>query len=149
MDDARKIESVFLPAWPSTEFGLHAARQMLERGECVTSAIIEWQADATRFVNQRAGRNSETFTHMTRCQGVTELLDLELQWMRTAMDDYAGQARKLLEINGRVFDRLAAGLATTVREIVAAPDPPAPMPAPAVKPMPRRQQAEPTEASAA
>jgi hypothetical protein len=141
MEEARNTESVSLPVWPTVELGLRATRQMLERGECVTSAMMDWQTEVARFVTRRIGHSSETMSRMMRCQGMNEVLAIELQWMRGAMDDYLGESMKLFEINNKVFDGFASsGTAATE----ATPSHPAEVvtPAPAMRTAGRRQQTE-------
>lgn len=148
MEDARKTEIVTSSVWPTVELGLRATRQMLERGECVTSAMMDWQTEVTRFLTRRIGHSSETMSRMMRCQGVDEVLDIELQWMRAAMDDYLGESKKLLEINTKVFDGLASNVTAAAKETTLSPAIEVATPAPAIRSTGRRQQAEQTETSA-
>jgi hypothetical protein len=144
MEEARKTEIDTLPMWPTMELGLRATRQMLERGEHVTSAMMDWQTEITRFLTRRIGHSSETMSRMMRCQGVNEVLDIELQWVRSAMDDFLGESMKLFEINNKVFDGLASRVTAATTE--ATPSPAAevttPLPVPAMRTPARRQQTE-------
>jgi hypothetical protein len=150
MEETRKTEIGALPVWPTVELGLRATRQMLERGECVTSAMMDWQTEVTRFLTRRIGQSSETMSRMMRCQGMDEVLDIELQWMRAAMDDYLGESKKLFEINNKVFDGFASSATAAAKEATLSPaaEVTAPAPVPAIRSTGRRQQAEQTETSA-
>ncbi len=149
MEEARKTEIVALPVWPTVELGLRATRQMFERGECVTSVMMDWQTEVTRFLTLRMSHSSETMSRMLRCQGMDEVLDIELQWMRVAMDDYLGESKKLFEINNKVFDDFASTVTAAAKEATSShPAEVTAPPPPAMRSTGRRQPAEQTEPSA-
>ena len=55
------------------------------------------------LVGQRFSQDSEVVVRMAQCKSLPEVVGVETEWFRRAFDDYAKEANKLMEANGKLF----------------------------------------------
>jgi hypothetical protein len=106
MNEVNKSGTYSLSIWPISEFGIGAARQLLDHGTCVSAALMDWNTELAQFVNRRIGQNIEVISQMTGCRGVREALEIEMQWMRETLADYQRETRTLFECNSRILESM-------------------------------------------
>jgi len=104
MSDFRKAEKEFPgSAWPMDQVNLGTVRQFWERSETFANALTDWNTEVTHFVTKRVSRDGEALGRVTQCRSLPEVFEVEAQWLRGAFDDYFSEARRLMEVNGRII----------------------------------------------
>jgi hypothetical protein len=101
-----RAEPLSIPMWPTQQIGLDAARQFWDRSQAIATALVAWNSEVSSFVGQRISRDGETIGQMVQCQSWSEALDIEMQWLRNAADDYGAETSKLLELNTKLVGNM-------------------------------------------
>ena len=79
-----------LPA-PPFEFAARACRAWLNGAQ-------EVQADATEFVNARAGKDMVALTEWTRCKTPTDVLEMQTRYASEALADYVAGSQRMWKL---------------------------------------------------
>ncbi len=77
-----------------------------------TAAAKVWAAmmtEATRFLSQRLQEDIETQKAMLNCKHPAEIMEVQSEFFRTAVEQYSGEAQKL-------FDMMSEATQTTLKE---------------------------------
>ena len=78
------------------------SRAMLEGIERVRQEVVE-------FVSTRIRCDIETQQELLRCRNFDELRRIQARFVRTTMDQYTAETRRLMEIGAQAFRRSANG----------------------------------------
>ena len=95
MDEIRKPNTAETSALDQA--ASNAARLFLSRTGAATRAMMDWNNEAGRFISGRINRNIETLGRISQCAGQPDVFQIEADWFRTALEDYAKGANKLME----------------------------------------------------
>ena len=90
------------------QLGADSVRQVLDRSQTVANVVASLGVETASFVSRRVEQDSETLGSMVKCRSMPEMLELQVQWWRRAMDDYANQYANQV-------DRLVAFQASLMR----------------------------------
>ena len=90
-------------------------QEALETIESASSAVFEAlsraQAEISDFVAERIRQDLDTQQAFLRCRSLDEVRDVQFNFLRTALDQYGGEAAKLVRLGGEVaaksFERRA------------------------------------------
>ena len=103
-----KAEMAATLVWPFGQLDADAAHQFWDSGQAVVRTWGDLNTEVTRFVGQRLSRDGEAAARMAQCRSLPEIGALEADWLQGAIDDYAREMSKLMEVNGRLFGGLMA-----------------------------------------
>lgn len=81
-------------------------QEALETIESASSAVFEAlsraQAEISDFVAERIRQDLDTQQAFLRCRSLDEVRDVQFNFLRTALDQYGGEAAKLVRLGGEV-----------------------------------------------
>ena len=81
-------------------------QEALETIESASSAVFEAlsraQAEISDFVAERIRQDPDTQQAFLRCRSLDEVRDVQFNFLRTALDQYGGEAAKLVRLGGEV-----------------------------------------------
>lgn len=84
-------------------------QEALETIESTREAVIEMmsraQAEISSFVAERIRQDLDVQQALLRCRNLDELRDVQVRFVRTAMDQYGDQAMQMVRIGGEVATR--------------------------------------------
>ena len=84
-------------------------QEALETIESASSAVFEAlsraQAEISDFVAERIRQDLDTQQAFLRCRSLDEVRDVQFNFLRTALDQYGGEAAKLVRLGGEVAAR--------------------------------------------
>ena len=84
-------------------------QEALETIESASSAVLEAlsraQAEISDFVAERIRQDLDTQQAFLRCRSLDEVRDVQFNFLRTALDQYGGEAAKLVRLGGEVAAR--------------------------------------------
>lgn len=103
------------------QIGADTIHQMLDRSQAIANALAAFGAETANFVGKRVEHSSEVFGNVAQCRSLPDMLEMEAQWWRKAMDDYTGQINRLVAFNASLVGKLA--------EAPASKEPKLPVPA--------------------
>jgi hypothetical protein len=56
--------------------------------------------------HEEVARNGEVIGRITKCQGLSEIVSIQVGWVQDAADDYLKEMTKLMEVSGRIMGSL-------------------------------------------
>ena len=65
-------------------------------------ALSRAQAEISDFVAERIRQDLDTQQAFLRCRSLDEVRDVQFNFLRTALDQYGGEAAKLVRLGGEV-----------------------------------------------
>ena len=105
-DDAELIESVqdrLIDTVTATQ------QEAIETIELASQAMLEMfsiaRVEIADFVAERIRQDLDAQQAFLRCRSLDEVRDLQVQFVRTALDQYGGEAAKLMRLGGEVATR--------------------------------------------
>jgi hypothetical protein len=98
-----KVAMSPVPGWPLGQVALDAFQQFWGQNQTVAKTLVDLNARVADFVGQRFSQDSEVVVRMAQCKSLPEVVGVETEWFRRAFDDYAKEANKLMEANGKLF----------------------------------------------
>lgn len=108
MRGPEKVEASQVPGWPLGQIALDVAQQFWFQNQTVAKTLVDLNTEVADFVGQRLSQDGEAIGRMTQCRSLPEVLEVETQWLRRAVDDYSKEASKLMEVNGKLIGCLVA-----------------------------------------
>ena len=78
------------------------SRAMLEGMEKVRQEVVD-------FVSTRIRHDMETQQELLRCRNFDELREVQTTFVKTAMDQYTAESKRLMELGSEVLQRSAIG----------------------------------------
>jgi hypothetical protein len=81
------------------QVALDMTRQFWGRAEGATKAMMYRNNETARFISDRICRDIETLGRITQCTRLQDVFEIEADWFRTTLGDYARGANKLIEVN--------------------------------------------------
>lgn len=93
------------------QIGVDTVRQVLDRSQTIANIFANFGAESANFFHHRVEQDSKVLGSMVQCRSLPEMLDLEMQWWRGAMDDYAtqyaSQVDRLMTFNASLMSGLS------------------------------------------
>jgi hypothetical protein len=84
-------------------------QEAIETVESAGQAMIEMftraQAEISDFVAERIRQDLDAQQAFLRCRSLDEVRDVQVNFLRTALDQYGGEAAKLMRLGGEVAAR--------------------------------------------
>ena len=84
-------------------------QEAIETIESASQAMLEMfsiaRVEITDFVTERIRQDLEAQQAFLRCRSLDEVRHLQVQFVRTALDQYGGEAAKLMRLGGEVATR--------------------------------------------
>lgn len=84
-------------------------QEALESLETTREAVLDMLSRArdeiSSFVAERVRQDLDAQKALLRCRNIDEIRDVQVRFVRTAMDQYGGQAAQMLRIGGEVAAR--------------------------------------------
>ncbi|HKL68827.1 phasin family protein [Salibaculum sp.] len=77
----------------------------LATGHPAATLWLEVMAESTRFLSERVRTDLEMQQAMLRCQSPTEMVRLQSEFFRKAIDQYTSEAQRMFEIMSDVTDQ--------------------------------------------
>lgn len=114
MNEIRKADRLETSAFDQA--ALEMTGQVWGRTEAVTRAMLNWNSEAVRFISDRISRNVETLGRMTQCSRPPEMFEIEADWLRTALEDYAKGVNKLMEASSLLLSWAAEDHGSTATD---------------------------------
>ena len=71
--------------------------------EAYMNGFAEVNAEAMNFMSARLRQDAELGQALAECRDWNAMTSLQQNWSRKAMEDYAAETRKLMELNSRVM----------------------------------------------
>ena len=71
----------------------------------VLDAFSRARAEISGFVAERIRQDIDTHQALLRCRNLDEIREVQAQFFRVALDQYGGEAQKLLRLGGEVASR--------------------------------------------
>ena len=100
---ADAIESLQDRLIDTVTVGQQEALETIESaGSAVFEALSRAQAEISDFVAERIRQDLDTQQAFLRCRSLDEVRDVQFNFLRTALDQYGGEAAKLVRLGGEV-----------------------------------------------
>jgi hypothetical protein len=97
-------------AVPMTEAIASAQQETLHNiGAAMLEGLTKAQTEISDFITQRIRQDVETQSEMLRCRTLDDVRDLQTRFFKTALDQYAGEASRLMKIGTDMMERSLAG----------------------------------------
>ena len=77
-------------------------------GAAMLEGLTKAQTEISDFITQRIRQDVETQAEMLRCRTLDDVRDLQTRFFKTAFDQYAGEASKLMKIGTDMMERSLA-----------------------------------------
>ena len=77
-------------------------------GAAMLEGLTKAQTEISDFITQRIRQDVETQTEMLRCRTLDDVRDLQTRFFKTALDQYAGEASRLMKIGTDMMERSLA-----------------------------------------
>ena len=77
-------------------------------GAAMLEGLTKAQTEISDFITQRIRQDVETQAEMLRCRTLDDVRDLQTRFFKTALDQYAGEASKLMKIGTDMMERSLA-----------------------------------------
>jgi hypothetical protein len=74
-------------------------------GQAMFDVLSRAQAEITDFVAERIRQDLDTQQAFLRCRSLDEVRDLQVNFLRTALDQYGVEAARLMRLGGEVAAR--------------------------------------------
>jgi len=113
-----------VPAWDLAIVSSDAVHKFSNQGQVVAKAMMDWNAECSRFLTHRISNNSEAAGQIAKCNSLPEMFAVHTKWLQTAVKDYVKQATNLMEINSNVMTSVvsrAGGQSETHESAAAIP----------------------------
>ena len=78
-------------------------------GAAMLEGLTKAQTEISDFITQRIRQDVETQAEMLRCRTLDDVRDLQTRFFKTALDQYAGEASRLMKIGTDMMERSLAG----------------------------------------
>ena len=89
-----------------------AQQETLHNLGAASAAMLEGltkaQTEISDFITQRIRQDVETQAEMLRCRTLDDVRDLQTRFFKTALDQYAGEASRLMKIGTDMMERSLA-----------------------------------------
>jgi hypothetical protein len=88
--------------WP---FGFQGSDFMQTFGGYTQSAakrMMDLNGEIARFLSDRISRNGQMFQAIVQCDSLPKVVEVETAWMRTAVEDYLNETKRLLDLNSEI-----------------------------------------------
>ena len=99
-------------AVPMTEAIASAQQETLHNigaaGAAMLEGLTKAQTEISDFITQRIRQDVETQAEMLRCRTLDDVRDLQTRFFKTALDQYAGEASRLMKIGTDMMERSLA-----------------------------------------
>jgi hypothetical protein len=100
---AEPIESLQDRLIDTVTIGQQDAIESIESaGHAMFEMITRAQAEITDFVAERIRQDLDAQQAFLRCRSLDEVRDVQVNFLRTALDQYGGEAAKLMRLGGEV-----------------------------------------------
>jgi hypothetical protein len=76
-------------------------------GHAVLEGMARVQKEVVDFVSTRIRQDMETQKELLRCRNFDELREVQTRFLKTAMDQYAAESKRLMQLGSEVFARSA------------------------------------------
>ena len=77
-------------------------------GAAIFEGLTKAQTEISDFITQRIRQDVETQAEMLRCRTLDDVRDLQTRCFKTALDQYAGEASRLMKIGTDMMERSLA-----------------------------------------
>ena len=77
-------------------------------GAAMLEGLTKAQTEISDFITQRIRQDVETQAEMLRCRTLDDVRDLQTRFFKTALDQYAGEASRLMKIGTDMMERSLA-----------------------------------------
>ena len=77
-------------------------------GAAMLEGLTKAQTEISDFITQRIRQDVETQGEMLRCRTLDDVRDLQTRFFKTALDQYAGEASRLMKIGTDMMERSLA-----------------------------------------
>ena len=77
-------------------------------GAAMLEGLKKAQTEISDFLTQRIRQDVETQAEMLRCRTLDDVRDLQTRFFKTALDQYAGEATRLMKIGTDMMERSLA-----------------------------------------
>ena len=77
-------------------------------GAAMLQGLTKAQTEISDFITQRIRQDVETQAAMLRCRTLDDVRDLQTRFFKTALDQYAGEASRLMKIGTDMMERSLA-----------------------------------------
>ena len=77
-------------------------------GAAMLEGLTKTQTEISDFITQRIRQDVETQAEMLRCRTLDDVRDLQTRFFKTAMDQYSGEASRLMKIGSGMMERSLA-----------------------------------------
>jgi hypothetical protein len=103
------VEDVASPADAATDAVVLGQQQAIETAEAAGNAVMEgmgrFHRELVDFVSERIRQDMEAQSAMLRCRSFDDLRAVQTQFLRTAMDQYADEANRLMRLGAEMMQR--------------------------------------------
>jgi hypothetical protein len=100
---AEAIESLQDRLIDTVTAGQQEAIETIESaGNAVFEALSRAQTEITEFVAERIRQDLDAQQALLRCRSLGEVREVQVSFLRTALDQYGGEAAKLVRLGGEV-----------------------------------------------
>jgi hypothetical protein len=100
---AEPIESLQDRLIDTVTVGQQEAIESIESaGNAVFEALSRAQSEITEFVTERIRQDLDAQQALLRCRSLGEVREVQVSFVRTALDQYGGEAAKLMRLGGEV-----------------------------------------------
>ncbi len=94
-------------------FSTHLVYPWLESTSRMTSAALDYCAEAIHFTGQRFERARDTVSSLPDCSNWNEVMKLQMDWASHLVRDYVEESRQFLEIARKVSGAAATRAANS------------------------------------
>lgn len=95
--------------------------QGAERGSALCArSLLAWQQEMMGFAARRLRENGEAGAALLRCRTPAEVVTVQHDWLRTALDSYAEEGDRLLAVAGEAAGDLTAEAEAVYRPLAQA-----------------------------
>jgi hypothetical protein len=105
-EDTTRPDAAAAEAAASAEQALHV---MEAAGTAMFEGLSKAQREISGFVAERIRQDVETQSALLRCRSFDDVRDVQAQFLKTAMDQYAAEATKLMRIGAEMIAPLRPG----------------------------------------
>ena len=77
-------------------------------GAAMLEGLAKAQSEISDFITERIRQDVETQAEMLRCQTLDDVRDLQTRFYRTAVDQYAAEVSRLMQIGTNTMQRSLA-----------------------------------------
>jgi len=88
-----------------------ATRALESIGQAVLDGATRMQQELVDFVSTRVREDMETQKELLRCRNFDDLREVQTKFFHTAVEQYAAESKRILELSSKVVQRSAIGAA--------------------------------------